>query len=86
MQCTQPKLTYQQTYSKTQEPNQYIPLSRVDALPDFNKSLNFFQLTARKLLRNPISYSCDKKSNKIFKREMQADKMNAKIFEAVKRC
>ncbi|MFZ0219945.1 MAG: NB-ARC domain-containing protein [Candidatus Aquirickettsiella sp.] len=81
MQDTQPKITYQQTHSKTHKPNQHLPLSRIDVLPDYNKTLIFFELVARKILRNPVLYSFDKKSNKIFKKaEKKMDKIKSNIF------
>lgn len=81
----QPRLSYQQSESKSQhKPNQYSTrLSRIDVLPDFNKTLLLFQLAARKFLRNRVSYSFDAKLNKIFKKsEKQVDKMKSKIFGA----
>ena len=77
----QPRLSHQQSESKSHKPNQYsTQLSRLDILPDFNKTLVLFQLMARKFLRNPISYNA--KSNEIFKRaEKQVDKSKSKIFK-----
>ncbi|HEY2566699.1 MAG TPA: NB-ARC domain-containing protein [Candidatus Aquirickettsiella sp.] len=79
----QPRLSYQQSESKSQhKPNQYSTrLSRIDVLPDFNKTLLLFQLAARKFLRNRVSYSFDEKVSKIFKKkEKQVNKMKSKIF------
>lgn len=81
----QPRLSYQQSESKSQhKPNQYSTrLSRIDVLPDFNKTLLLYQLAVRKFLRNRVSYSFDAKLNKIFKKsEKQVDKMKSKIFAA----
>ena len=80
----QPRLSYQQSESKSQhKPNQdSTQFSRVDR-SDFNKTLLLFQWAARKFLQNPVLYSFDKKLNKISKKnEKQVDKMKSKIFGA----
>lgn len=78
----QPRLSYQQSKSKSQhKPNQYpTRLLRVDSLPELNPTLMLLQLLTPKPSRKPISYS-NEKLNKIFKKsEKQTDKIKSNIF------